>query len=779
MLNINKINRLFGRIGEMIIRFRYVNIMIFMVVMGIAFAGLGKIKPDAGWDSWLLEKSPLKIAEDEFKDIFGNSDYVAVMVEVDDLFTPEVLSKIRELGRELEQNVPFADDIQSITDCEFSLGNAYGLEIVNLVPEIIPEDPAALERMRQLALSKELLKGKLISTDSTQSWVMLRLHPFPQGWRDENNRSADMVVGTTALGIIEQDKYAMLNPRAAGLPILAHDKMDFFKNEMKRTMGLSLLASLIVLTMALRSFRGVLISILVAFGSVFITFGAQGILGITIDVGMMVVPVYLGIAVAIGYSIHVFSFFDREFVRTGKRKASICHAIEETGWPILFTALTTIGALASFHFVDVRPVRWIGSATSMLVFVTFILVLIMIPTLLSFGKDRTVENTENRVKSINHTLGNFMERLGVGVLAQPKIIMTAFVIGVVFCGVGLKSLEVSFDIRKSMGLKVPYVARLDYVSHSDVGSLYSYNLVVEFKEDGLAREPENLEKFESLMAEVKGYELTKRITSIVEILKDMNQVLNQGNPEFYTIPETREMVAQIMLLYENAGGKEAEKWIDYDYRRLRFMVDMENYNSLEAKRELMQLKHSAEKLFPDANVTLAGSIAQFTVMQNVVSQGQILSFLIAMGVITIMMMIVFGSVKTGLIAMIPNITPAIAVGGLMGWADIPLDMMTICIMPMLLGLAVDDTIHFINHAKLEYERTGDYHVSVRKTFAVIGVPLLLTSLIITANFSVYITSVANVYINMGVLTGVGIMTALLTDYFVTPILLVWSKPFGK
>jgi len=168
----------------------------------------------------------------------------------------------------------------------------------------------------------------------------------------------------------------------------------------------------------------------------------------------------------------------------------------------------------------------------------------------------------------------------------------------------------------------------------------------------------------------------------------------------------------------------------------------------------VQLKHSAEKLFPDSNVTLAGSIAQFTVMQNVVSQGQIHSFLIAMGVITIMMMIVFGSVKTGLIAMIPNITPAIAVGGLMGWADIPLDMMTICIMPMLLGLAVDDTIHFINHAKLEYERTGDYHVSVRKTFAVIGVPLLLTALIITANFSVYITSVANVYINMGVFTAV-------------------------
>ena len=779
MINLTKINLFFGRLTEIIIQFRYVNILIILLVLGVAFNGLGKVKPDAGWDAWMLEKSPLKIADDEFKDIFGNSDYVAVMVEVDDLFTPEILSGIRALGKELKQNIPFADDIQSITDCEFSLGNESGLEIINLVPEIIPENPAELEKIRELALSKELLKGKLISRDSTQSWVMLRLHPFPKGWRDKNNKSADMVVGSKALEIIQQDKYTMLNPRAAGLPILAHDKMGFFMNEMKRTMGLSLLASLIVLIIALRSVRGVLISIFVAFGSVLITFGAQGVLGITIDVGMAVVPIYLGIAVAIGYSIHVFSFFDRKFAQTGKRKLSICYAMEETGWPILFTALTTIGALASFHFVDVRPVRWIGSATSMLIFVTFILVLIMIPTFLSFGKDKKIAKNKNKEKSFNHKLGTFMENFATLVLARQKTVMIAFVIGVVLCCVGLRSLEVSFDIRKSMGFKVPYVARLDYVSHSEVGSLYSYNLVVEFNKDGLAMEPENLKKFDSLIAEVKDYKLTKRITSIVEIIKDMNQVLNQGNPQYYTIPETREMVAQIMLLYENAGGKEAEKWIDYDYRRLRFMVDLEDYNSLEAKKELLALKNRAEELFPNENVSLAGSIAQFTVMQNVVSRGQIVSFVIAMGVITIMMMIVFGSVKTGLIAMIPNITPAIAVGGLMGWAGIPLDMMTICIMPMLLGLAVDDTIHFINHAKLEYGRNGDYHTSVRKTFAVIGVPLLLTSLIITANFSVYTTSVANVYINMGILTGIGIMTALLTDYFVTPILLVWSKAFGK
>lgn len=781
MINIYKINRVFCKFGEIIVKFRYVNILLFLLILGIAFAGITRIKTDAGWDSWMLDKSELKISEDEFKDIFGNNDYVAVMVEVDDLFTPGILAKIRELGNELKSNIPFADDILSITDCEITIGNETGLEIINLVPDKIPYDPGKLESMRQLALSKKLLVGKLISKDSTQSWIMLRLQPFPKGWRDKNNKGADMVVGQKALEIINQDKYLILNPRAAGLPVLAHDKISFFTKEAKRTMGLSLLASLVVLSLALRSVRAVLISILVAFGSVFITFGVQGLLGINVDISMVVVPIYLGIAVSIGYSIHVFSFFDREFARTGKRKESIYHAMEETGWPVLFTALTTIGALASFHFVDVKPVRWIGSATSLLIAVIFCLVIIMIPSLLSFGKDKDKDpgSDEVRANSINVRLGLFMDKFGAWVLAWPKTIILIFILIVVGCGSGLAFFEVSFDIRKNMGLKVPYVARLDYVSHSEVGALYSYNLVVEFKEEGMARESENLKKLDLLIKEVKGYKLTKRVTSLVEIIKDMNQVLNQGDPEFYKIPETREMVAQIMLLYENAGGKEAEKWIDYDYKRLRFMVDLEDYNSLEVKNELFQLKESAQKLYPDAEISMAGSIAQFTVMQDVVSWGQIISFFVAITVITVLMIIVFGSVKTGLIAMIPNITPALIVGGGMGWAGIPLDMMTITIMPMLLGLAVDDTIHFINHAKLEYERNHDYQVSVRKTFMSIGVPLLFTTLIIMANYSVYMTSIANVYIYLGFLTCAGVLTALLTDYFVTPILLVWAKPFGK
>ncbi|WP_321494226.1 MMPL family transporter [uncultured Desulfobacter sp.] len=775
MININKINMIFEKFGSLIIRLRYGVVAVFILALVFGGAGLKRIQTDAGWDKWLLDSSELKMAEDEFKEIFGNNDYVGVLVQPDNMFDPDSLALIRSLGKELKTKVPFADDTMSITDCEFSQGHEGGIEIITPVPDPIPEDSESLAAIRDQILSKKLLNGKLISADGRFSWIILRLTPFPDGWRSKDNKSAEMVVGKVAAEIIRQDKYAPLNPKSSGMPIIAHDKTAFFKKEMSRTMGLSLIVSLVVLSLALRSIKGIIMTVIVTAGSVILTFGILGWIGKPIDVGMIMVPLYLGIAVSIGYSIHIFSFFKRRFIETGKRKESVRLAVKETGWPILFTALTTVGALFSFHFVDVKPVRWIGSSTSLLVSIIFLMVIIMIPALLSFGRDRDEKQIR---RNANLWLENLMAKLADLVLGYPVPIMIVFILGIVTAVTGLRHFEVNFDIRKNMGLKVPYVNRLDQVCNSPLGALYSYNLVVEFPRENMAREPENLKKLDLLEQDAKTYPLTKKITSITEIIKDMNQVLHDGDPQFFAIPDTREMVAQVMLLYENAGGREAEKWIDYEYRRLRMTVDVKDYNTAEIYRELQRITDKAHLLFPGAQVTLAGSVAQFTVMQDIVSKGQLTSFLIAICVITGLMVLVFGSFKIGLIAMIPNITPALAVGGLMGWMRVPMDMMTITIMPMLLGLAVDDTIHFINHAKLSFERNHDYDSAIRHTFSAIGIPLLFTSVILTANFSVYLSSPAKVLIFMGVFTGTGIMTALLSDYFVTPVLLRAMKAFG-
>ncbi|PIE63722.1 MAG: hypothetical protein CSA26_11545, partial [Desulfobacterales bacterium] len=324
-----------------------------------------------------------------------------------------------------------------------------------------------------------------------------------------------------------------------------------------------------------------------------------------------------------------------------------------------------------------------GLTSACLVGLTYILVLVLLPSLLSFGKDRK-PHVAYTTKG-GRLLERLMAGMGSRVLARPKLTYSIVILIVASCFIGITRFDVSFDLRRSMGLDVPYVNRLHAISETPVGSLYSYDVAIEFDKPDAVKDPENLRKFEQLIEEVKSFRLTKKTSSLLDIIKDMNQVVNNGDPAFYRIPENQEMVAQLLLLYENAGGLEVEKWVDYDYQRLRLAVEVDDYNSGEASRELRQIQHRGKELFPDAKILLIGSISQYSVMQDYITWGQIRSFFIALAVITILMIVVLGSIKVGLIAMIPNISPALVIGGIMGFANIPLDMITVTLMPMLLG----------------------------------------------------------------------------------------------
>jgi predicted RND superfamily exporter protein len=777
MLNIEKINHWFRGAGEAILRFRWVNLIVFALIVAAAVMGLGRLETEIDQDNWFLEDDALLAAKAHFEEIFGNDDYCAVLVEADDVFAPPVLTKIRELGRELVENVPYADDVVSLTDFEFTYGTEEGMQIIDLVPDPVPTEAAALERIKTLALSKPSMRNRIVSTDGRQTWIMLRMKPIPDQWEKDNDENPELAIGRIVNEITAQEKYAILHPKNAGLPIVNVDKRNFLSRETPRLIGLSLLLTVVVLAIALRSVRGVVFPLVTAVSALVLVFGAQGFLGITNDPSMIFLPTFLSLAVSIGYSIHVFNYFKRSFWQTGRRRQALVHAVEETGWPLLFSALTTIAALLSFVFIPLRPIRWVGLTAACLVAVTYLLVIVLMPSLLSFGRDREPHTVY--VEKGGRWLERLMAFLGDRVLSRPRTSIVVLALIVAICLVGITRFEVSFDIRRTYGFKVPYIKRLNYIGQSQVGALYSYDVAFELDRPGTAKDPETLRKFDQLVQEVKDLRLTKKVSSLLDIVKDMNQVLNAGDPDFYRIPETREMVAQQLLLYENAGGVESEKWVDYDYQRLRLMVEIGDYNSAEAARELNFIQKRGQQLFPDAHVLLIGSISQFTVMMDYVTWGQLKSFFMALGVIALLMTIVFGNLKTGLIGMIPNVAPALVVGGIMGLANIPLDMITVTCIPMLLGLAVDDTIHFINHSQLEFMRTRSYAESTRRVFVSVGTALFLTSAVLILCFSAYLISAMNVFVNMGYLVTAGILAALLADYFITPVLLNWARPFGR
>lgn len=789
-MNAEKINQSFKKFAIILMKHRISIILLFLVFTLICLIGLKGLKTDASNDAWFFDDDPVIVMEDKFENIFGSTDMAGIHMKMENVFTAENLEKIRKLSNEIEGKVPFVKNVTSITNLEYMTGSEFSIDIGDLVPEIIPRGKNELDDIGKSALSKKSIKDRLISSDLKETWVVVELEQLPKDWKkdkkykayleeiskkypelysklrlDKRVEAPDFVVGTIINEIAE--KYSDLNAKTTGAPCISVNKKMFFQKETPKLLGGTIIISIILLIFFMRSFKNAIFPIIIAIGNMIIVLGIEGYFNTTVQVSVLPVPILLGMAVSIGYSMHIFNSFNSELNIYTDKKDAVIKAVEKNGWSLLFSALTTISALASFLFLKIRVLNWIGITSALIIVLTYTSSIVVLPIFLSFGKGAVrKKNIQNNGKSY---FENKMINFNRWILNHSFMITTIFVIINIAVIYGLSKMKVDFSDEKGMGTKVEYVNKMLEIEKSQIGSFNNYDIGIEFNENDMAKDPENLKKLEFFIKKIEEFELTKRTTSVLNSIKEINQVLNDGNEKYYSIPETKEMIAQSLLLYENAGGAEASKWVDYDYKKLHVRVEISKYLQNEILDETKKIEELGKEIFPDANVFVSGSISKFSDMSKKVSLGQIKSIIVAMAIISIMLMAAFGSIKIGIIAMIPNIFPIITVGGVMGLLNIPLDMITATIMPMIIGLAVDDTIHFISHAKLEYEKSGDYDNALEKTFLSTGKSIIMTSVILIINYTAYFSSSANLYVNFGLLTIAGIFSALMTDLFITPI----------
>ena len=206
---------------------------------------------------------------------------------------------------------------------------------------------------------------------------------------------------------------------------------------------------------------------------------------------------------------------------------------------------------------------------------------------------------------------------------------------------------------------------------------------------------------------------------------------------------------------------------------------MTKFESELAILDVNDINEKLAELFPEAKCCIIGDMIEYAEMSSRMVRGELKSFLFSFIVIAIMLIIAFGSIRTGLIGMIPNVVPVILVGGIMGLFGFSLDFVTMTVMPIILGIAVDDTIHLTTHLKYGLEKHGTYLDSMRNSFREIGKSMFMTTFILCSVFSVYMFSPVHYIFVIGVLSVVGLAGALLADYTITPALLYIVKPFGK
>ena len=178
-MKIERINRWFRRQGEWIIGKRWFVLGVFVLLVLFGLNGMRFLNIKTSWEDYFLEDDPMIVQTEEFKSIFGNDNFAAVLVESEDIFTRPNLELIRRLSNEMLDSMSYAEKITSLTDIEFMIGEEEGMVIEQIVPEEIPSDPEGLEEIKRKAYLKPNIANRLVSADGRLTWILLKLRPFP------------------------------------------------------------------------------------------------------------------------------------------------------------------------------------------------------------------------------------------------------------------------------------------------------------------------------------------------------------------------------------------------------------------------------------------------------------------------------------------------------------------------------------------------------------------------------------------------------------------------
>lgn len=780
-MKVSKINEFFGKFGKFQLKYRWLFIIGLLIFTIVGVAGLSRFSANNGEEDWFDNWETVKKNQDHFEDIFGSTDSVIAFIKADDVFNPEVLEMIDKLGDRLLKEVPYASSVTSLTELSIPVGTEDGFEVSNPFEDGIPEDKEELLRKKQFILSRESLVNALVSEDATETFVVLNLEQYSESLDTAKDKIAPPAMAIFNSPEFQSDKYQIL---PAGLSYSEYEEEKSMISQCISRILIGFIVMLICLIVFIRSFRGVIVPAIATVFGIATMIGYSAWLGIEGNSMMLVLVVLLAMALAVGYSVHYINNFKMAFRKTGKRKESCVEAVKESEWAILFTVITTMGGMLSFYASGLKPMRWVAGAAAAAVLGVYIYVMILLPVFYSFGKDKQPDSKATEEGSTKADLR--IEKMGKTILNQKWITVIATVLVIGICIPGIMNIKINMNYSDMMGEKTPYVARLMKIARSQLGSQYNYQVLIEYDEEDAIKNPEVLKNMDILTERIGTLSMTKvsngkpRVSSVTKVIKEMNRTLNGDISSEYKIPDNKDLVSQIMFLYEISGGTDLYEYVSEDFRAAYLHVEMHDYDGEECVKNIAQIEEWVKELFPDTVTSgVVGEVMQYAAMNGKLVRGSIKSIGTSFIIIFVLLLIAFASVRTGFIAMLPNIAPVLLIGGVMGFANVSLDMITALIMPMMLGIAVDDTIHFTNHIKYHFEITGSYRQSILNSYREIGKSMIMTTVILCAMFGIFISSTVTALARIGYMSVIGLGGALIADYTITPVLMLLTKPFGK
>ncbi len=542
---------------------------------------------------------------------------------------------------------------------------------------------------------------------------------------------------------------------------------------------------------------------------------------------LIALTVMLVIAVGVADCVHVMSSY-LFFRRDGEEHdEALSKAYGKTGVPILLTTITTMAGMSSLAATGMPMFVQFGLSSAAGVFFAFLYTIYLLPVLLNYWHPmqvKKISQSDKNRKSIIKALALFMKSKVLSVLCfiakplmrgakkvglvwlfsaewlQPLLdkipafverfrylVAIIFFGGFIVCLYGATEVKIDSNLVELYSDDVPIGQAYDIVDENMMGTGNMVIVVDTASSDGIM-DPDVLNSMDRLQNKIEASysDYIIRTNSLADLVKDTHAIM-QSSEEFRTIPDSQIAVSQLLYLFNSSNPEERRALVSDDYSKSHISVQLKNAGSNEYKdffKEIQQdINSEFNKLtasYPEIKVQITGSFALMMRLADDISKNQFKSLAIAAVVISLLLMLTLGSLQAGVMSIIPNLIPATLAFGLMGLLEIPLDTDTLMIAPLIIGIAVDDTIHFISHYRMSLAQNHNMKFALVETIKEVGQAVTFTTLILGCGFFMLIFSD---YLGLAKIGGFGslaIFVALLCDLLFFPALIMIFKPkFGQ
>ena len=736
--------------------------LVFTIICGLGLGGLSQ-NPDNR--IFFSEDDPNLVALEKLENTYTKNDNLFILVapKKGNVFDPNVLEVIRDLTKDLWQT-PASSKVDSITNFQWTRADGDDIIIGDLVPEGAITKAVALNA-KNVALDEPLILNSLVSSDAKFTGINITFIK-PDDSVEAGNTVVEIMSHIRPIQKSLEEKYPDIKFYITGGVPLTMAFTEVSLSDMSTLTPLMLLVIFLVAGLSLRSVQGSIITAFIVILSVIGMMGIAGWMKFILNAATFNSFLMLS-ALTIAHCVHIMST-QKINMRLGKnKKDSVDESLRVNLQPVFMTAITTAIGFLTMHFSEAPPFRELGYMMAFGNIILFIHAVITLPALLVIlpGKEKSVGESKSET---------LMEQLSHFVIKNRKTLLVFNGFFILFLSLGMTQIKLDDTWTKYFDKRFQIRSHSDFVQNNLTGLDTIEYSIPSGEQDGI-NDPAYWKKLEKLADRIRQEPNVNHVTTLSDIIKRLNKAMNGDNPDFYSIPESRELVAQYLLLYELSVpfGLDLNDRINVNKSATRFTVTLQNASN-DDLRDLDQIIQSYfDNELPELKTTGTGLSMIFSHFSKRNIDSMLVGTTAALILISFLLIIALRSLKFGLISLVPNLFPAAMGFGLWGYLQGEVGVALSIVAAMTLGIVVDDTVHYLSkYLRGKREKGLSPEEATTYAFKNVGFALSTTTIALVAGFGVLSFSGFKINSDMAMLTAITIAIALFVDLFFLPTLLI-------